>query len=79
MGYDIFESISQGKHGEDAPQTGRMEEVADILRRSCANNEKEHGSGPTYGGSIYGEQGFVEISQYSINNIKNEQHLKETK
>lgn len=60
MGYDIFESISQGKHGENAPQVGRMEEVADLLYRSCANHEAKHGSGDSYGGSIYGEQSYVE-------------------
>ena len=53
MGYDIFESISQGKYGENAPQVGRMEEVADLLYRSCANNEKKHGAGNTYGVGIY--------------------------
>ena len=39
MEYDIFESISQGEYGENATQNGRMEEVADFLFRSCANNE----------------------------------------
>lgn len=60
MGYDIFESISQGKYGENAPQVGRMEEVADFLYRSCANHETKHGSGDSYGGSVYGEQSYVE-------------------
>lgn len=59
MDYDIFESISQGKHGENAPQVGRMEEVADFFYGSCANHETQHGSGNSYGGSIYGEQSYI--------------------
>ena len=60
MDYDIFESISQGKYGENAPQVGRMEEVADFLFRSCSNHETQHGSGASYGGSIYSEQKYIE-------------------
>lgn len=60
MGYDIFESISQGKYGENASQVGRMEEVTDFLYRSCANHEKKHGARNSYGGSLYSEQSYVE-------------------
>ena len=59
MGYDIFESISQGKYRENATQVGRMEEVANLLSRSCAKDETKHGSGPSYGGSIYSEQSYI--------------------
>lgn len=59
MGYDIFESVSQRKYGEDAPQISRMEEVADFLYRSCAKNEAKSSDGSTYGGDLYSEQGFV--------------------
>lgn len=60
MGYDIFESVSQRKYGEDAPQISRMEEVADFLYRSCAKNEAKSSDGSTYGGNLYSEQGFIE-------------------
>ena len=60
MGYDIFESVSQGKYGENAPQISRMEEVADFLFRSCAKNEAKSSDGTSYGGDLYSEQGFIE-------------------
>lgn len=60
MEYDIFESISQGEYGENATQNGRMEEVADFLFRSCANNETESCSSSEYGGNLYSEQSYVE-------------------
>lgn len=53
MKYDIFESISQRKYGENASQVGRMEEVTDFLFRSCANNETESCSSSEYGGNLY--------------------------
>ena len=55
MGYDIFESISQGKHGENAPQVRGMEEGTDFLYRSSANHEKKYGEGNSHGVGIYGE------------------------
>lgn len=60
MKYDIFESISQRKYGENASQVGRMEEVTDFLFRSCANNETESCSSSEYGGNLYSEQSYVE-------------------
>lgn len=60
MGYDIFEPVSQGKYGENAPQISRMEEVADFLFRSCAKNEAKSCDGTSYGGDLYSEQGFIE-------------------
>lgn len=75
MGYDIFESVSQGKYGENAPQISRMEEVADFLFRSCAKNEAKSSDGTSYGGDLYSEQGFIEKYAeehncwYSIDNV----------
>lgn len=60
MEYDIFESISQGEYGENATQNGRMEEVADFLFRSCANNEAKSCSSSSYGGNLYSEQSYIE-------------------
>ena len=60
MKYDIFESISQRKYGENASQVSRMEEVTDFLFRSCANNETESCSSSEYGGNLYSEQSYVE-------------------
>ena len=35
MNNDVFESISQGVDGEEAPQNRRISQVADELRRGC--------------------------------------------
>lgn len=60
MHNDLFESISQGKHREDDEEDGRLEEIANILFRSCCKNEGQSHSGQTYRASIYDEQDVIQ-------------------
>lgn len=60
MEYDIHQSISQGEHGENAQEVGRMEEVANLLYRRSRKDEAEPHSGTTYRGNLYSEQDFIE-------------------
>lgn len=57
---DLSEPISQGKYREDDEKDGRLEEVADILLRSCSKNEDKPHSWQTYRASIYDEQDIIE-------------------
>lgn len=60
MEHDIPQSISQGDNGADAPQSSRMEEVANLLYKSCRKDETEPHSRTAYRGNLYSEQDFIE-------------------
>lgn len=60
MSNDLPQPIPQGEYGAYAPQTSRMAQVADLLRRSRLNDEAQHGDGAAYRGSLYDEQEIVE-------------------
>ena len=52
----VFESISQGKHGANAPQVGRMEEVADFFHGSRGNHETKYGGRYSHGKRLSDEE-----------------------
>ena len=60
MEHDIYQSISQGNYGTNAPQIGRMEEVANLLYSCCCKDETESHSRTTYRGNLYSEQSIIE-------------------